>query len=81
MAVLCVWYCQFYQSFIISSLFVSFVPPAIILLQTQSNFIKKENLGIIKNLLFSFLRLGFVIFSAFLLNMIFKVFIHQKELA
>ena len=66
---LTVWYLQYYQTMIISSLVLSFLPVFCLSLQSQSHL----SLGLRNNILLTALRLSVAFFIAICLNVILKV--------
>ena len=82
-SIICVWYLQYYQSMIINSLVVSFIPLAILSLQSQSTSsegadpkIWRTN-SIFKNLNIIFVRSSLVLLGSLALNMTLKTFMNQ----
>ena len=82
-SIICVWYLQYYQSMIINSLAVSFIPLAILSLQSQSTSsegadpkIWRTN-SIFKNLNIIFVRCSLVLLGSLALNMTLKTFMNQ----
>ena len=82
-SIICVWYLQYYQSMIINSLAVSFIPLAILSLQSQSSSsegadpkIWRTN-SIFKNLNIIFVRSSLVLLGSLALNMTLKTFMNQ----
>ena len=70
LTLLTVWYLQFYQSMIITSLVVSFLPVFCLSLQSQSDL---SPIGLRNNILVTALRLLVAFFIALCLNVILKV--------
>ena len=76
LTLLSVWYLQFYQTMIITSLVVSFLPIFCLSLQSQSDLSPR---GLRNNILVTALRLLVAIFIALCLNVILKVKISWRE--
>ena len=78
-SIICVWYLQYYQSMIINSLAVSFIPLAILSLQSQSASDPKiwRTNSIFKNLNIVFVRCSMVLLGSLALNMTLKTFLNQ----
>ena len=76
LTLLSVWYLQFYQTMIITSLVVSFLPIFCLSLQSQSDLSPR---GLRNNILVTALRLLVAIFIALCLNVILKVMISRRE--
>ena len=76
LTLLSVWYLQFYQTMIITSLVVSFLPIFCLSLQSQSDLSPR---GLRNNILVTALRLLVAIFIALCLNVILKVMISKRE--
>jgi hypothetical protein len=73
---LTVWYLQFYQPMVLSSLVVSFIPVAIASLQShgeRNNINSNTNPGIVRNLFLSICRTVAVLALAVVVNVLLKV--------
>jgi len=69
---LSVWYLQWYQAMVITSLVVSLVPTAILSLQSQSD---ASPVGVLRNIGISVARMAVAVFITVCLNIILKVII------
>jgi len=76
LAMLTVWYLQFYQQMVINSIVVSLIPVAILSLQSQPD---KTSPGVLKNLGLAIVRVIVAISLTFGINIIFKVSINQTS--
>ena len=77
LTLLSVWYLQFYQTMIITSLVVSFLPIFCLSLQSQSDLSPR---GLRNNILVTALRLLVALFISLCLNVILKVMIYREGL-
>jgi hypothetical protein len=76
LSMLTVWYLQFYQPMVLSSLVVSFIPVAIASLQShgdRNNSNSNTNPGIVRNLFLSICRTVVVLALAVVVNVLLKV--------
>jgi hypothetical protein len=76
LSMLTVWYLQFYQPMVLSSLVVSFIPVAIASLQShgdRNNINSNTNPGIVRNLFLSICRTVVVLALAVVVNVLLKV--------
>ena len=74
LAVLSVWYLQYYQSMVMNSLAVSFLPLAILSLQSQIHEPSQiRSRAILQNLATLIVRAGLVLIATVALNMTIKV--------
>ena len=77
MSMLSVWYLQFYQSMMLSSIVVSFIPVAIVALQSQTD--RRSNPSIFRNLFIAILRTVTVFALTLVVNIILKVFFYFND--
>lgn len=74
MAVVFVWYLQFYQPMVLNSLVVSFIPFAILSLQSQTDDVSAtRNMSIVSNIMSVLIKISLVLISTFAFNLILKV--------
>ncbi len=79
-AILCVWYCQFYQPMVINSLAVSFIPQAILSLQSQMDEpAKLRQNGVLRNVGRVAVRIGLVLIATLALNTMMKTLLGQAD--